>query len=105
MQSHAAPIAGRQQGRLDVLEFCDAFAIIVVEQAAPLRFAGRVGAAFGELLRRQRLRSRHVLAGHDAFGAARADAVLHARHLPRVPAVEEVAEDAAVPAELAVVVG
>src|SRR5262249_55491463 len=47
----------------------------------------------------------HQFAGDRAFGAALADAVLHARDLARVPAGEKVAEDAAVAAHLAIVIG
>src|SRR5262249_36301419 len=53
----------------------------------------------------QGFRPGHQFAGDRAFGAALADAVLHARDLARVPAREKVAEDAAVAAYLAIVVG
>src|SRR5581483_12187289 len=38
------------------------------------------------------------------LGATRADAVLHARHLARMPAAQKVAEDAAVPRQFAVII-
>ena len=79
--------------------------VVVVDQATAQRLAGEVGAIFFQLLFRQRLRSGHQLAGDHASGAALADAVLHARHLARIPARQEVGEDAAVAAELAVIVG
>jgi len=69
-----------------------------------LGFAGRVGAVFGERIRRQRWRPRDQFAGHHAFGSAVADAMLDARDLTRMPSVEKIAEDAAVAAEFTVVV-
>ena len=45
MQSHAAPIAGREQRRLDLRKIGGARGVIIVDKLAALGFAGRVGAA------------------------------------------------------------
>ena len=79
--------------------------VVVVVQNVLLGLSRRVGAIFGELFLGQRHRAGDRLAGHDAFGAAVADAVLHARDLARMPAVEEIAQDAAVAIKLAVKIG
>ena len=105
MQAHAAPVGGGEQRRLDVLELRQPRPIVVVDQPVAQRVAVAVGAVLRKLLLRQRRRSGDRLAGDDAFRAALADAVLHGGHLARIPAREEVAEDAAVAAELAIVVG
>src|SRR6186713_876773 len=105
VQAHAAPVPGGEQGGLDILEFRDAPAVVVVKVATAFRFAWRVGNVFGEFFLRQRFGPRHVFSRHHARFSARADSVLHASDLARMPAVEEVAEDAAVAAKLAIVVG
>ena len=74
-------------------------------EPAPLCFAGSVGAIFRKFVFRERLGSGNQLTRHDTLSAARTSAVLDARDLARMPAVEKVAEDAAVPAKLTVVVG
>ena len=98
MQAHAAPIGGRQQGRLDLGEIGGARGVVIVVQPAALRFARRIGAMLGEFLFGQCLGSGDRLAGHQAFGAAVSDAMLHARHLARMPAVQKIAQDSAVAA-------
>src|SRR5262249_57576387 len=42
MQAHAAPVAGRQQWRFDVLELGSSFCVVFVEHSAPLCLAGGV---------------------------------------------------------------
>src|SRR6266849_55299 len=104
MQPHAAPVGGGEQRRLDVLERRQARAVVLVDQAMAQRVAVGVGAVLLQLGLRHRRRAGDRLAGHQALAAARTDAVLHRRHLARIPAGEEVAQDAAVARELAVVV-
>ena len=55
VQPHAAPIGGRKQRRVDLREIGGARCVIIVDEFAPLRFARRVGAVFGELCLRQRV--------------------------------------------------
>jgi hypothetical protein len=105
VQPHAAPVGGRQQRRVDLLERRSARRVVIVDQSAVFRFARRVGAVFNELFRRQRVGTGDRFSGHRAFCAAAADAVLHACHLARMPTAKEIAQDAAVPAELAIIVG
>ena len=104
MQPHAAPVGGREQRRLDVLEFRQPRLVVVVDQAVAQRVAVAIGAVLLQLVVGEVQRPGHRLAGDDALGAALADAVLHGGHLARIPARIEVAEDAAVAAKLAVVV-
>src|SRR6185295_17025715 len=54
VQAHAAPVPGGEQGGLDILEFRDAPAVVVVKVATAFRFAWRVGNVFGEFFLRQR---------------------------------------------------
>src|ERR1700751_111091 len=103
MEAHAAPITRREQRRFDEGIIGRAVVVIVVNEAEPLRLTGRIGALVEKVLFRWPLWSGKESARHPAFGAARPDAMLHIRHLARMPAVEEVAEDAAVPAQLAVI--
>ena len=98
MQSLAAPIRRREQRHLDLLEFGHARPVIVVDEPAPQRFAADVGTVLGELRLRQRRGAGDRLAGDRAARAALADAMLHVRHLPARPALQKVAEDAAVAA-------
>src|SRR5262245_24807107 len=86
VQTHAAPIRRRQQRRLDRLEPRRARGVVVVEQASLPCLAGNVSPAFRKLHLRQRVRPGNQLARHCTPGAALSDAMLHARHLPRVPA-------------------
>src|SRR5262245_25886172 len=104
VQAHAAPVAGGQQGGFDILEFSNALLVILVKEAPALRLARRVGNVFGKLVLRQRFRARHVFARDHALFAACADSILHTSDLARVPAAEEVAENAAVPAKFAIVI-
>ena len=104
VQADAAPIGGRQHRRLDILELGGARGVVTVAEAMALGFARRVGAKLGQFFFRQRLGSGDRLAGHFALGTALADAMLHARHLARMPAGEKIAQDAAVPAQLAVII-
>src|SRR6186997_2373395 len=41
VQAHAAPVAGGQQRRLDILEFRDALAVVIIKKPAALRLAWR----------------------------------------------------------------
>ena len=50
MQTHAAPIAGRQQRRFDLLEFSRACCVVIVEHLAALRLARRVRTIPGEFV-------------------------------------------------------
>ena len=79
--------------------------VVIVEQAPAPRLAGNVGARFRQFLLGQRARAGDELARDHASGAAFADAVLHARDLARIPARQEVGENAAMTAQLAVIVG
>ena len=105
MQAHAAPVRRRQQRRGDVGELRRARGVVIVNQATAPRLARNVGTIFFQLLFRQGLRSGHQLARDHASGAAFAHSVLHARHLARIPARQEVGENPTVTAELAVIVG
>ena len=78
--------------------------MIFVERPAPLCFARRIGAVAGEFVVYQRLRPGDPFACHDAIRAARADAMLHARYLTRMPAVEKITYNAAVTTQLSIVV-
>ncbi len=104
MQPHAAPVRRRQQRRFDILEFRQARLVIVVDQAMLQRVLVACGAIFFQFVFRQCRRPRDRLAGHGAPVSALADAVLHGGHLARIPAREEIAEDAAVAAKLAVII-
>jgi hypothetical protein len=79
--------------------------VVVVEQAPPLRFPGCVGAVVREFRVAQGLRPGYQFTRDRALRATRADAVLDVCHLTRVPAREEVAENAAVAAHLAIIIG
>src|SRR5262249_4430527 len=67
--------------------------------------ARNVGAKFCKLRLRQRVRPGDELARHCAPGTALSDAMLHARHLPRVPARQKVRENATVTAQLPIIIG
>src|SRR5262245_22910144 len=105
MQTHAAPISGREQRGFNLLEFSGSRCVVIVKQLAAFRFTRRVRAIFGQFILRKRRRPSDPFSRHDAFCTARADAMLHACHLTRVPAVEKVAENASVSAQLAIIIG
>src|SRR5882724_6482589 len=104
MQAHAAPVRRRQQRRVDVLEFRRARAVVVVAETPPLCLAGNIGAACRELIVGQRLWTGDKFAGDRALRATRPNAVLNTRDLARIPARQEVGQDAAMAAELAIIV-
>ena len=105
MQALSAPVRGGEQRHVDFLQLDHARAVIVVDERAAQRLAGRVGAVPRQRLRRQRLRPGCRFAGDLAARALVTDAVLHAQHLALVPAFDELAKDAAMARKLAVVVG
>jgi hypothetical protein len=105
VQSHAAPVCRRQKRGFNLFKCGSARRVVIVQQAPPSRFARNIGAVFREFVSTERRRSGHQLAGDRALCAARADAVLHACDLARIPAGQKVAENAAVTAHLAIVVG
>ena len=105
VQTHAAPVCRRQQRCFDLFKFGGARRIVIVQQPPPSRFAGNVGAVFRQLRSAERRRPGHQLARDRAARAARADAVLHACDLARIPAGQKITENAAVTAHFAIVVG
>ena len=52
MKTHAAPVAGREQGGLDVLKLRGACHVVIVVQPASLGLARRVGAILREFFLR-----------------------------------------------------
>ena len=67
MQAHAAPVGGREQRRLDVLELRQPRLVVVVDQAVAQRVAVAIGAVLLQFVVGQVQRPRHRLAGDDAL--------------------------------------
>jgi hypothetical protein len=87
MQSHAAPIGGRQERCFDLRKICTACSIIIVVEFALLGFAGRVSAVRGELGIRERVGTSDHFSRDHTFGATGADAVLYVDDLTWIPVV------------------
>src|SRR5262249_11842812 len=104
MQSHATPIGGRQQRRRYFGKITRAHRVILIVKLAPFRFARWVGPIDREFGFGKSFRPRDRFSGHSALGAAITHAVLHADDLAREPAAEEITQDAAVPAQFAIII-
>src|SRR5215510_14737500 len=70
-----------------------------------LRLAGCVRTIFCKLIFGQRGRSGYQITRKHALGSACTYTMLHARHLPWMPAIQKVTEDATVSAQFTVVIG
>ena len=105
MQPLSSPVRRRQQRHVDLLEVRGARAVVIIDEPAPQRLAADIGAVIGELLLGQRRGPGDRLAGDEAPRSALADAMLDAGDLAARPARQKIAQDAAVAAQLAVIVG
>ena len=83
----------------------DTRAIIVIDQMSALCLAADISAIVAQFSFRQGRWAGDRIPGQWAAWTAIPHAVLDGHHLAVVPAIEEVAEDPAMPAELPIVVG
>jgi hypothetical protein len=93
-----------EERRLDIFELRGSCRVEGIDEAPLLGLARTVCAIARERLVGKRIGPRHQFARNSAFGATLADPVLHACDLARIPAVEKVAENTAMPAELAIII-